>query len=94
MDWIILKIEIENEISKTGITDKNFIKLLLKFNRKVNTLRNMLKKNSLEYVLESKLYGDAYSLLEEIENKYNDMYEIYNKTNGYYSSYNLGDYLA
>lgn len=94
MKWETLKIEIEKEISKTGITDEGFIKLLLKFNRNVNTLRNMIKKNSFSYVIESKVYDDAASILEKIRIDHSDIYSTFNKINGHYSSYNLGDYLA
>lgn len=94
MKWETLKIEIEKEISKTGITDEGFIKLLLKFNRNVNTLRNMIKKNSFSYVIDSKVYDDAASILEKIRIDHNDTYLLYSRSNGYFNSYNLGDYIA
>jgi hypothetical protein len=95
-DWIkVIKPQVEAEISKARLTDKNAIKLIMNLERRMNTCRNYLANGGTWYgMCESKANSDAYFILEDLKSIYVSEWYKYLDANGYCRNAELGDFLA
>lgn len=74
-NWTQVKAEFDQMITKSGVTNPEFIKIFMLVARRVNTCKNMLyvAGNSWEYVCNSKPYWEAVYALELINgNRYGE----------------------
>jgi len=95
-DWMkVIKPQVEAEISKAELTDKNAIKLIMSLERRINTCKNYLANGgSWNGMCELKANGDAYYMLEDLKSTYVSEWYKYLDANGYCRSAELGDFLA
>ena len=94
-NWKNLKTIIELEIQKSSITNKEVIKLIFNLERKLNTCRNFLKKNtwcSMCYNL--KAHNDARTILCDLQENYTNDYNKYCDANGYSRNMSIGCMLS
>ena len=94
-NWNNLKTIIELEIEKSLITNKEVIKLIFNLERKLNTCRNFLEKNtwcSMCYNL--KAHDDARTILYDLQEKYPNDFNKYCDANGYSRYMTIGCMLS
>lgn len=95
-DWIkVIKPQVEAEISKARLTDKVTIKLILNFERRLNTCRNYLANGGTwSGMCELKARDDAYYMLEDLKSIYTSEWFKYLDANNYCRNAHVGDFLA
>lgn len=96
-DWIkVIKPQVEAEISKAGITDKQVVSLIMNFERRLNTCRNYLANggtwSNMCYNLKAK--SDAYFILEKLQIHHGVEWFKYLDANNYCRNAHVGDFLA
>lgn len=94
--WIAIgKPQVLEGITKAGLTDKEIVKLILTFERRVCTCQNMLSSgSSWETMNFSNAYNDASMAISEIEENHFEAWEQYTDARGFAKGCNLGDFLA
>lgn len=103
--WSNQKAKCEAELDRAGITDKEFRKLYLNFNRRINTLWNMRERSgwNSEAMYYSQPMTDAEEILEKFNNggsygcedaEYWDTWKTLCEANNMYPKANVGDFLA
>jgi hypothetical protein len=94
-NWENLKQVINSEVINSGITDIECIKLILKLERRLNTCRNYLTRNSWAAMCYNlKAFDEARSILENLQENYTNEYSKYCNANGYVNNGNIGDMLC
>ena len=95
-DWIkVIKPQVEVEISKARLTDKEVIKLIMKLERRMNTCRNYMNNGGTwNGMCELKANGDAYYILEDLKSIHVSEWNKYLDANGYCRNSGLGDFLS
>ena len=106
MEWNLLKAEIQTNIEKANITNKEAIKLIMFIERKINTGHNeMLRGASYQYVVEKhsgikwiesmrKLGNPSYAGYWYRNAPYYSEWERYCQAAGYFKEFTFGDALA
>ena len=96
MDWNRLKPIVESEIQKAEITSKEFIKLLLRLNRRINTSKNFLANGGRHETMCETFYAytEAYSILEDLKKNHQEDFFKYCDANGYARRFDTGDMMA
>lgn len=97
MNWITLKSEVEADIKEASITNKKAIAAILKFERRINTLRNSLDRGvSWEAAVDSDAYYSAVEILEEQfhEGDFQNEWKAYSDQLGTRSEADMGDHLC
>lgn len=95
-DWTnIIKPQVEAEIKKSGVTDKNVIKLIMNFERRLNTCRNYLSNGGTWGTMcELKAKSDAYYILEDLRTLHETNWFKHMDANGYCRNSEVGDFLS
>ena len=95
-DWTkVIKPQVEAEISKAGITDKQVISLIMNFERRLNTCRNYLANGGTwSGMCELKARDDAYYMLEDLKSIHTSEWFKYLDANNYCRNAHVGDFLA
>ena len=84
-NWIELKSAIELEIKNSNVNDKNTIKLIFNFERRLNSCRNILAKGgSWSTMTNSTSFNEGYFMLEDLKDNHSEWkkYADYNKLFG------------
>lgn len=104
-NWREVKAEVIKELDSAGVKDENARATILRFERRVNTTRNLLYNG---YTWESICFSDSYNEASRIlenelkdnrnhygeKGKYADEFKSYCEANGTLPDAHLGDYLA
>ena len=95
-NWNNLKLSIDSQIKKSGITNNESIKLILKFNRRINTCRNFLNNGGKWETMCETFYAwtDAYFILESLKQNHQEDFFKYCDANGYVRDFDCGDMMA
>lgn len=96
MDWNRLKPIVESEIQKAKITNKEFIKLLLRLSRRINTSKNFLNNGGKWETMCETLwaYSEAYDILEYLKENHQEDFFKYCDANGLVRNFDTGDMMA
>ena len=94
-NWNNLKVIIDLEIKKSNISNKEAIKLIFNLERKLNTCRNFLSKNSWTSMINNcQSFHNARIILEGLlDNHLNDLNK-YCDSNGHSRYNNIGDLIC
>ena len=100
--WEKTKNEVLNNCKKAGITDKEFIKAVLKVERTIETCKNDLyvRRRSWEYVCNSDTYYYGLKAMDSLngsflgEAKFLDLWKIYCEPIGISWESTMGDWMA
>jgi hypothetical protein len=94
-NWNDLKSTIESEIKKSEISNKEVIKLIFNLERRLNTCRNFLTRNSWESMYYNlKAFNEARAILQNLQENYTSDYNKHCDANNTSRGMNLGDMLC
>lgn len=89
----VVKLEVEKELDNAGIINTNERKSILKFERRLQSLRNKRDNGSnVGMMYENGDFDYASELLTELQKT--NHYKNYCKANGYCLDANIGDFMA
>lgn len=103
-NWKQIQDEVIENCTKAGITNMDFVKILLIVERRVLTMKNKLNKKyrsaSWDSVINSKTYIQAFEALDKLNGTtygniiYKEIYKKYCQVAGIAFDANIGDWLA
>ena len=95
-NWNDLKLTIESRIQKSGISDKESIKLILRFHRRINTCQNFLNNGSTYETMCETFYPftEADNILKSLKENHKEDFFKYCDASGYVRYFDCGDMMA
>jgi len=95
-DWTkVIKPQVEAEINKARLTNKEAIRLIMSLERRLNTCRNYLfNGGTWGAMCELKAKSDAYYILEDLRALHQPEWFRYLDANGYCRNAEIGDFLS
>ena len=95
-NWNELKLDVLKELNNANIDNKEFIKLYLILERRINTCKNFLYNgNKFDTMCETFYpYTEAGQILDNIKDNYADDFMKLCIANNYSNDFNIGDMIA
>lgn len=95
-NWNNLKLEILKELNNANIDNKDFIKMYLRLERRINTCKNFIYNgNKFETMCETFYpYTEAGQILDNIKTNYKDDFKKLCIANNYANDFHIGDMMA